>query len=333
LAPTDPDRSTIFAETPGGTGETKQGGTDAAVPGDAGAASPAAPIPPPSVVSSDPLQRGLERLTAHDFLNAVKELDSARSRYVLGRVKERMPLTPEQQLTLEGLAAAYIGQGRPDAAKGPLETAYGHNVRTRSLVLNTAIYMLSGQRPLNSLTQAAELVRQQMGHQQNDEYAADIFGTLVNKISTMDRAPKDKLDEWWKFHDNYIDALAARGDVGQPGKLKWGVEWLPAEDVKRYRNARNVTNPGVGAAAKDVEVAQARVRSAETALKKAKADRANGGTADVTGAESQLDAANAALVKASKALNDANDAVNAKKPRWLEKFNEPVLPQQAAAAR
>ncbi|MEA2735863.1 MAG: hypothetical protein QOE14_2314, partial [Humisphaera sp.] len=124
----------------------------------------------------------------------------------------------------------------------------------------------------------------------------------------------------------------ARGDGG-PGaaKLKWGIDWMPADDVLRFRQARGVAaGTGVGAAAKEVDLAAQRVRSAEQALKNANAARALNEAADVQGAQNQLDAANAALVKAQKTLNDANAALNLKKPRWLTKF-EPVIPSAPAA--
>ncbi len=230
-------------------------------------------------------------------------------------------------MTLEGLAAAYLGQNRPDLAKQPLETAFLKNVRTRSLILNTAIYMLSGQRPPVALHQAADLVRQQLGHKADDEYAADIFGTLVNKIASMEKPPKEKVDAWWKVHDDYVDALA-RNPGAPAGKLKWGIDWLPAEDVKLYRLARGVTDPNVevGLAEREVQLAAQRKRAADTALKNAKAAREKGEAADVQGAQTLLDAAAAAEIKAQKALTEAKAAVGMKPARWLTKF-DPVVPQ------
>jgi hypothetical protein len=333
LAPGDPDSKSIF--TPDGADGGGANGQGAA-PADAGATGGAPPAdahtPAPTVVSTDPLARGFEQLMAQEYAKAIGDLDTARLKYVVGpgKIVRDKPLTPQQEMTLEGLAAAYIGLKRYDAARGQLDVLYVHNVRSRSLTLNLTIYSLNTNRQLADLVKVAEFDRQEMGRMPNDEYAADIFGTLINKISTMDRAPKDKLDQWWKAHDNYIDSLAARGDVGQPGKLKWGIEWLPAEDVQNYRNARNATSPDVGAAAKEVQLAQARVKSAETALRNATAARTRGDAADVAGAQSQLEAANTALVKAQKVLNDANAAVNVKKPRWLSKF-DPVIPAQKVA--
>jgi hypothetical protein len=280
------------------------------------------------------LQRGFERLMERDYARAITDLDTARLKYVINKIgAPGAPLTPQQQMTLEGLAAAYIGQGRYEAARGPLEAAYARNVRTRSLVLNTAIYMLNTQRPIASLVQTAELVRQHLARAPEDEYAADIFGTLVNKIERMDKAPKEKVDEWWKIHDQFIDQIASRStDPAMAGKLKWGTEWLPADDVKNYRLARGVTNPGAGvaAAAREVELAGQRRHSAQTALNNANVAKAAGKAADVQGAQSQLDAANAALVKAQQALNLANAAMNVKKPNWQGNF-KPVIPEQIAA--
>jgi len=324
------ENSTIFTDGPAGAAPK-----DGVAPGaaDPGAAAPGEVPAAPAIQSSDPLQRGLERLAARDYAKAAGDLDTARLRYVVGKLPAAgMPLTPQQQMTLEGLAACYIGMGRVDAARGSLETAHTRNVRSRSLILNTGIYMVSGARQLNSMVQAAELVRTHMSHQQNDEYAADIFGTLVDKISKMPNAPKEKVDAWWTFHDNYIDALAARGDVGEAGKLKWGVDWLPADDVKNARLARGVANPaaGVEAAATDLKLAMQREQTAKITLKNAEAARAKGAAGDVEGAKSQVAAANAAVVKAKQALDLASAAVNTKKPRWLTKF-EPVIPQQAVA--
>jgi hypothetical protein len=333
----NPGESTIFSDG-GGADAAKDASGTAAAPGagaapDAGAAAVTPPVAPlPSVVSNDPLERGMERLVARDFPKAVPDLIEARRKYVIGQVIKGARFTPQQQLALEALAAAYIGQKRYDSARGPLEAAYLNNVRSRSLTLNLAIYSLNTNRSQADLIKVAEMVRQYMGANQNDEYAADIFGTLVNKVAGTEKPPKEKIDLWWGFHDNYIDQMAARGDVGQPGKLKWGIDWMPAEQVQGFRAARAVGNGGggVGAAAKEVELAALRVRSAEIALKNAKAARASGNSADVTGAETQLATANAGLVKAQKALNDANNAVNVKQARWLTNF-DPVIPQQAVA--
>ena len=320
--------------TPGGSDAAGANGAPAGAgdPANAAAGAPDVPAAPPTaIVSNDPLLRGLERLIARDYAKAITDLDQARLRYVINKMGPvGRPLTPQQQMTLEGLAAAYIGQGRVDAARGPLEAAHARNVRSRSLLLNTAIYMINGQRQLPSMLQAADLVRGVLAGPANDEYAADVFGTLINKIDQMDKAPQDRVDALWAAHDAYVDQLAARGDVPDvAGKLKWGVDWMPAEEVKQFRKARGLTNraTGIAAAAKEVELAAARRRSAETALRIATDAQKNNQPADVKGAQAQLDAANAALAKATKTLQEAGAAMNYKPPRWLTKF-EPVIPQR-----
>jgi hypothetical protein len=167
-----------------------------------------------------------------------------------------------------------------------------------------------------------------MGHER-DEYAADIFGTLVAKIETMDRAPKDKVEGYWAFYDTYVDQVAKEQN---PGKLKWGIDWLPAEEVRRNRELRRLAGAPVGvqAAAKDVDAAAQRVRTAQAALNKAQEARKRGEAADEKGAENQLKAANDALNDAQQKLRNANEVMNFKPPRWLAKF-PPVVPSPIVA--
>jgi hypothetical protein len=312
LAPTDPDQKTIFTDAPPADG--------AAPP--APAVVPAAPEtpPPPTITSNDPLERGMERLMARDFAKAAQELDSARRQYVVNKMGAT--LTPQQQQTLEGLAAAYIGQGRYELARGPIDAAYSHGVRSRSITLNSAIVMINSQQAPAALKTVAGMVRNYMASQQGDEFAADIFGTLVNKMSALPSVPKEEVAEYWQYLDQYVDQLAQKDGAANPnaGKLKWGVDWLPAEDVKAFRQARGVANAGgtLQAAAKEADAALAKRDLAEKMLQKA---------VDKVGAQKQLDAANAALAEAQKKVQAAGVGLNYKKPRWLTEFEPAPVTQ------
>jgi hypothetical protein len=137
------------------------------------------------------------------------------------------------------------------------------------------------------------------------------------------------VDEYWTFLDHYVDQLGQQGGAANPnaGKLKWGLDWLPAEEVRQLRLTRGVEDRGgvLAAAAKEAETAFQRAKLAEAALQKAKDARAKGQPADLVGAQNQLDAANAVLAEAQKKVQAAGAGLNFKKPRWLSEF-APVLP-------
>ncbi|MEO6436694.1 MAG: hypothetical protein ABIP55_13165 [Tepidisphaeraceae bacterium] len=296
---------------------------------------PPIPAPPevitpadPAVASSDPLERGLEKLVARDYDAALLELERARTKYVVRQLTAT--LTPQQVATINALAAArlgmYLKSPKPDALKEVktlLDMTFTRGDRSRALVLNSAIAALAGPTPPLAQAQLADLVKEYMSRNKDDETAADIFGTMVNKLSTSTVA-KDRIEIMWSFYDSYVDALGKQNDAG---KLKWGVDWIAAEDVKAYRPMRSAAGTGgdVMAAAKEVKLAQQRVQGAENALKKAQADKDAGKNADLRGAQDQLTAASAAFTQAQEKLDAANAQMKYRKPRWLETF-QPVIP-------
>jgi hypothetical protein len=213
-----------------------------------------------------------------------------------------------------------------------LDNCYKANIRTRSLALNGAIAALTSPTAANVMVTLADLLKTQMETHRDDEYAADVFGSLVNKLASAPSLPtgsKEKIEAYWVFLDQYEDAMGAKNE----GKLKWGVDWMPADEVKAYRPLRNAPrdSTNVTNAAKAADAASRLVHAAESALTIQQQRKAAGQPADVQGAQTQLDAANASFAKAQKALEEANSMLKYRKPRWLETF-EPVVPEAAPVA-
>jgi hypothetical protein len=165
------------------------------------------------------------------------------------------------------------------------------------------------------------MARTYLGMAQEDEYAANIFGTLVDRLSTvpsLSKVDKDKIEEHYQFLDQYNDRFATQHD----GKLKWGIEWLQPDLVRQYRSNRGKPANAIAAPEqlkKDVEAAEARVYTMRQAVDKA---RSSGG--DVVGAQNQLDAAQANFGRLQLQLNQMG--APPRPPTWLTKF-DPVVPE------
>lgn len=299
-----------------------------------GSATPPAPAPaPPAVASSDPFDQAIERLQAKDYNVAWQQFDALRRRYTARPVGANEALTPQQALAWEGTAAADIGRGNPEDARARLDTAFEHNVRTRSLVLNRAIAtVLSKGVTFKQFDVAAGELKAYLQANANDEKAADIFAGLLAKASAFPNVSK-QLEPHWAFLDTYYDQLAHNPEVAaaHPNQLKWGTDWLPAEEVRRYRLVRaNPTSAeifrGVTRATRDLEIAKAKALAAQQKLDQASAA---GGGGDIVGLRGQLDLAQKNLDAAQKAYDAATQLY--KLPRYPEKF-EPVIPWSITAA-
>jgi hypothetical protein len=303
--------------------------------------TPVIPAPPPTVTATDPLDRGMEHLLARSYEDAFRDFTDARRKYPMHLPKPgEAPPSAQSLTTTEGQLAASLGMYLQHPAntdqlrnvRSFLDSAYKSNIRTRSLALNGAIAALASPTAPNVLLTLADLLKSQMESHAGDEYAADVFGSLVNRLASTPSLPagsKEKIDGYWTFLDGYEDAMATSKN---DGKLKWGVDWLPADEVKGYRPLRNTSrdNARVTDAAKTLEAAGQHVHTAEAALTLQQQRKAAGQPADVQGAQKQLDDANAAFTRAQKALDEANAMLKYRKPRWLETF-EPVVPEAASA--
>lgn len=282
-------------------------------------AAPVMPDPEP-VVAGDSIDRGLALLREQNYTAALREFDDARRKYLVGAGTGE--LTPEQAVTLNGLAAAYMGTGRADqleVAEGLLTTAIKRGDHSRALAMNRAIIAMRRNPTFQRLGVAANDLKAYLDTQPGDEYAAEIFGTLLARATSMPNAPKDKIEPFWEYLDKYNDEIAR--SRGETGKLKWGVDWLPAEDVMRFRQARaagNSVSVTVTEAARQLEAARARLKSAQAALTKAQSGRG-----DVIGAQRAVDASTEAVLEAEKMVQAT--AATMTPPKWLEKF-EPVIP-------
>jgi multidrug efflux pump subunit AcrA (membrane-fusion protein) len=173
---------------------------------------------------------------------------------------------------------------------------------------------------------AVDDIQKYLAQKAHDDYAANVYGTLIQKAASRG-VRKEALEPLWKYLDQYNDALAqheAQQNPDRAGKLKWGVDWMPAEDVKRYREVRVAGSMSVTQAAQQLESARARLRQAQAAFERAK----RGEAADRVGAEGAVQTAAADVATAEKNVQAA--AMTMPPPKWLEKF-EPAPPDSNRA--
>jgi hypothetical protein len=285
-------------------------------------AGPPAPAPA-EMANADPVDRGIERLQARDYREAKKAFDQARQKYVLGQMAANAPLTPQQSQVFNGLVAASIGLKQFDDAKKHIVTLVGHNDHSRAMAINRALLILLGRSGGTEYNLAVpELKRYLDGAPPEDEYAVDVFGSLLGKLSAVPGVKRQDMEQLWTAWDSYVDRLASN----RPNELKWGVEWLSAEQVKGYRQTRAVVGgitPDV--AGKKLQTAKTAFASAQTQLENAKLQQANGRQADVVGATQRLETAKRALDEAQKDFVAAG--ANAVPPKWLDPDHiQPALP-------
>lgn len=333
--PANPTTQSIFTlpdETQPQIPPTQQPNPPAAVPGPGNPAGHG-PVAPAAIVSSsnDPLVKGMELLQSSDYVKAQTQFDLARSKY---RPRAGQKLTPEQQMTLVGLAASCLGQHatRPsleklETAKAAIDLVMADGQKSRSAVLDYAICVAYGARPkpgnnkAQELGMAIETMHDYLGTQRDDEYAANVYGTLLDKASTMPGVAKEKLAAQWETFDRYIDQLAT---TVHPDQLKWGIDWMPKELVQRYRESRDHT-AGAAPAAPQEKLQQELDQAKAAVIRMQKAyEQAKNSGGDVIGAKNQLEAAQANAFRIQMQMDQAG--APAPKPKWLDKF-QPVLPE------
>jgi hypothetical protein len=341
-ATTQPDQTT--AQVPPPPAPTSEPAPAPVEPGPVAVVTPPPVVPPvepaskPSIFSgdpnekppvpTDPFEQGLERLQAKDYAAAARIYDTLRSKYA---IRGQEQATPQQLASLEGLAVANMGLGNTDAARIRLDAAYKNGGHARSLTLNRAITtVMSHTVKLDELKgPAAAELKHYLESQPGDEFAADIFGAMLwrlNAIYSVENI-KDRtkdlavLEPFWAFLETYNDQLAK----DHPNQLKWGSEWMPAEDVRRYRLLRNKADTlGVTKAQKDLDAAKKKAELAKKKFDEGADNKAKGEIVDLVGLQAQLDGATAKLTEAQKVYDDASQLYKA--PHWPEKF-DPVLPE------
>ncbi len=288
---------------------------------------PAVPAPPaPELANADPIDRGIDRLQQGDYKAAKDAFEEARKKYVLGgKITPNAPLTPQQTQVYNGLAASYIGLQKPDEAKVQFNILTQHGDKSRALVLNRGIAMLMQTQIGPSEFNAAvpELKTYLDSAPADDERAVDVFGSVLARLSAMPRVKRADMEALWTAWDTYVDRLAG----SHPGQLKWGVEWMPAEQVQSFRKSRSVvTGLTPEQAGKNLQAAQGRKKAAQIALDTAKTLQAAGKPADPVGAQKRLD--EAAKAEADAQRDFASVAAQASAPKWLDPKTQlqPVLP-------
>jgi hypothetical protein len=284
-------------------------------------APPAAPEQP--ALPTDPLERGLTQLMARNYSPAAVDLDAARRKYVVGFMKPGVQLTPKQQVIQEGLAAAYLGLNHPADALAALQILIDRDTRSRAVALNRAIgYLMKRDANVQQIGQGLYSLKTYLDQHASDEYAADLFGSLLTRAAAMPNKDTKTIDDMWVYLDRYNDSMATA--LRKEGQLKWGVEWMDADKVKGFRVGRAAVGTAgasqegaLTAAAQDLEKAKRQVVLAERSAKNSR---------DPLGAQRTLDGAKANLAKAQQAFDTVSKAQNYEKPKWLDKF-DPVLPE------
>jgi hypothetical protein len=277
--------------------------------------APAEGTAPSNALPSNPLVAGLQKLNEKDYEAAARSLEEARRRLIYGPVTGA--LTSDQALVLVAKAAADIGRGKPEDGRPAVDLAYKNNIRTRAAVLNRAtIYLASapGHASIKDFIDAVESVRKLVDSEQlYDELGSNVLGTLLDRLINMNVNPATRTDLITR--QKALDAYNDRFVTEHEAKMKWGIEWLPADDVKRYRLLKgSVQDAALSQLNRELELAKAKVVTAQKSV-----DRG------VSDAGKQLETANAALKAAQEKVDMAKQAVPPQ--HWLEKF-EPVIPDE-----
>src|SRR5262249_6337388 len=162
-------------------------------------------------------------------LSAKTFFDEARKKYIQqGRINPG-PLTPEQAEALGGVAAANIGLKLYDEAEPRLDILLKHDDRSRSTAINASIVTIQrGKIAADSVPAVNAMQSFIGGAAADDEYAADVFGTLLTKVSglRMDDKTRTSVEQAWGSYDTFVDRLAGgtgpgTGAVSHAGQLKW----------------------------------------------------------------------------------------------------------------
>ena len=282
--------------------------------------SPTPPVPP--AVPTNPLLAGLEKLKARDYESAAHFFEEARRKLFL---TVPSTLTPDQALALGGKAAADLGRGRAEEARPSIDLLYQHGNQTRSTVLNRAMIYVASHAGLRDLVEATKSMRKYLdAHGEYDEAASNVFGTVLSRLSSMPLNPATRAD--LAIQQKFLDSYNEGGAAQHEGKLKWGIDWLPAEDVKRYRLLKgSVQDAALQQLYRQLDQAKVKATMAQKAYDQASS---RAGT-DVSSFKTRLDQANAAVEQVQQQVDAAKQAVQPQ--RWLEQF-EPIIPEEGSTS-
>src|SRR5207302_3419556 len=133
-------------------------------------------------------------------------------------------LESDQMLLFDGLISARLGLGKYEGAKTTLLVLKDKNVQwTPSMTINAAIVFMNTRPTYDQLRNAANAMQSVLGSAEPNEFTANVFGAIVQRLSNMPVAKRPEIDSYWQTLDQYVDRLAPT----HPGQLKWGVDWLP----------------------------------------------------------------------------------------------------------
>ncbi len=287
-----------------------------AVAPDAGGLT-APPDPVQLAIPATPVGQALLALKQKDYVTAARLFEELR-REMASHGALPQSLSTEQQLILIGKAAADLGRGKPAEGRAAIDLVYLRGNRTRAVVLNRAmVYLAANQGMIKELVEISESVRNQI----TDELTADIYGTLLNKLSALSINEPTRAD--LARRQKELDEITEqRFAAAHPGQLKWGIDWLPADNVKQYRLLKgSVQDTALIQLNRQLAVAKDRAAAAQKQFDAA----ISRGVTNTTSLKTALDAANAQVEAGQQKVNDATQAVQPQ--RWLEQF-EPVAPEE-----
>ncbi|HEX8521996.1 MAG TPA: hypothetical protein VF669_07045 [Tepidisphaeraceae bacterium] len=270
--------------------------------------------------SSSPLAQGIAALKQKDYPAAARIFEEQRLKVL--RPPIPATLSNEQALVLVGKAAADLGRGRADDGRPAIDLAYNKGVHSRAAVLNRAmIYLAGAHASIKDLIDAIKTVRGILDSAPKyDDLAANVYGMLLDRLGNMSINSATRADV--QAHQKYLDDYNARFSQEHEGKLKWGTEWLPPEDVKRYRMLKgSVQDAALTQLYRQLDIAKARAAQAQKTF-----DAASKTGTPTTTLKTQLDVANEQLKQVQDQIDNAKQAVQPQ--RWIEKF-EPVIPDEA----
>ena len=231
------------------------------------ARSPVTPPPKPATVSppapgtppKPDLRRALDALLkqGQDALDA-KDYPAAKAAFM-----DAVNLDRANAKAQHGLALACMSLGDFQRARDPMEAAYAAANADRATVLNMATLQL-GTTPKNPMRAAKVCFNYLQAHPEPPD--EPVLNALAAALSQADAQARGQL--LFKSAEQFYAQYNAKLEASRPGYKRWGVQWLPADDVDQKLGAWKAKQRELDRLEQDAAAAAEKAASASAALEK-----------------------------------------------------------------
>jgi hypothetical protein len=240
------------------------------------------------------LLKGIAAIEAGTDSEAVATLTEAANAY--GKTISTVNDTMVRAAVHHALAVAYFRAGDVPKARQWMEKALNAKWTHETLVYNAAAIAASGKTTVN---QALGLLEPYLNaHAEADEKWVDLYGMALQKALSEKNAAK-RLEPKVKARDRFV----ARLESNNPGKHRWGTEWVDNGKWAEIQKAKKIADENLG-------VIQRHLDYAARDLQDAQAGYDNARRQYILQRERNANASDSSVVYAQNRLNDAQAAVN-----------------------